>query len=64
MAIEEAIEKDASLTAAELERLIRELEAWYERGELGDEEPAVTEAGYGPKQVPAWNGMTAEPRST
>jgi len=36
MAIEEAVDADATLTPAERERVLREIEARIERGELGD----------------------------
>jgi hypothetical protein len=36
MAIEEAIDRDSSLTAAQRERLLQEIEARIRRGEFGD----------------------------
>ena len=67
MAIEETLERNPSLTPAARERLIREIEARFERGEFGGEDDldddalAILVKKLGPKTPRGQAGAAAKP---
>jgi hypothetical protein len=67
MAMEEAIERNPSLTPAERERLIREIRARFERGEfdgeddLDDDALAILVEKLGPRSPRGQAGAAAKP---
>ncbi len=69
MAVEKAVDQDPNLTAAERQRLLREIELRIERGEFGGLDDldsgalGIAVRALGPKGPPGEAGATAEPDS-